>query len=94
MVKELFDTTTTEKTEVAQRNQTFRAKPRVVFGQGRRFINRFCAFCAFLWLESRIDRFTFEGEHAEDAFMNAAQRLFAHEALQGLDAEGEFSQCK
>lgn len=41
-------------------------------------------------LEAGIDGFAFEGENAEHAFVNAPQGLFAHEALQGLDAEREF----
>ena len=47
---------------------------------------------ASLWLESGIDGFALEGEYAEDAFVNAANRLLAYEALEGLDAEREFSE--
>ena len=45
-----------------------------------------------MWLKSGIDWLALEGEYTEDAFVNAAQRLFAHEALEGLDAEREFSE--
>jgi uncharacterized low-complexity protein len=39
--------------------------------------------------QARIDRLALEREHAEDAVVDAAQRLAAHEALKCLDAECE-----
>ena len=39
--------------------------------------------------QSRIDRLTLQREHPEDAFVNAAKRLAADEALQALDAKGD-----
>src|SRR5262245_3997909 len=42
--------------------------------------------------ESRIDRFAFEGEDAEDTFMDATQGFIADKPLQCLDAQSELSQ--
>jgi hypothetical protein len=41
--------------------------------------------------EPWIDGLAFERQHAEDALMDAAQRLAADEALERLDAEREFA---
>src|SRR6266542_2999573 len=41
--------------------------------------------------EPRIDGLALERQHAEDALMDAAQRLAADEALERLDAEREFA---
>ena len=43
-------------------------------------------------LEAGIDWLGFQGEHAKDALVNAANRLPANKTLQGLYAEGEFAQ--
>src|SRR5262245_18539986 len=43
-------------------------------------------------LQPRIDGFALQREHAEGAFMHAAQRLAPDEALQPLDAERELAQ--
>ncbi len=45
-------------------------------------------------LQPWIDRFAFEGQDSEDAFVGEAQRILAHEPLQGLDAEGELAAGK
>jgi len=42
-------------------------------------------------LQSRIDRLAFQGEDAEDAFVDAAERLLADEAFKGFAAQGEFA---
>src|SRR5579862_7464227 len=42
-------------------------------------------------LQRRIDRFALEGEHAEDAFVDAVERFAAGESLQRLDAERELA---
>jgi len=39
--------------------------------------------------KARIDWFALEGEHAEHAFVDAAQRLAADETLEPLDPQGE-----
>ena len=41
------------------------------------------------WLEARVDGFGFQGEDAEDAFMDAAEGFETHEAFEGLDAQCE-----
>src|SRR5690349_19729129 len=42
--------------------------------------------------QSWVDWFAFEGEDAEDAFVDAAEGLVAGEAFEGFDAEGEFAE--
>lgn len=42
-------------------------------------------------LKPRIDWLGFEGQHAEDAFVNSAQWFTAHEAFESLDAQCELS---
>ena len=42
-------------------------------------------------LEPRIDRFAFEGEDAEDALVDFAERASVGEMVEGLEAEGEFA---
>ena len=42
-------------------------------------------------LQPRIDRLAFQGQDAEDAFVDAAQGLAADEALQGFEAQGELA---
>src|SRR3984893_3869899 len=42
--------------------------------------------------EARVHRLAFQGEDAEDALVDAAQRLAADEALQAFDAERELPQ--
>ena|SRR5437899_10652521 len=39
----------------------------------------------------RINRLTFERQHAEDALMHSPQRLFFHEPLEGFHPEGELA---
>ena len=41
-------------------------------------------------LESWVDRFAFEGQDAEDAFVSEPQRLLANKSLQRLDSQREF----
>src|SRR5215211_1727747 len=41
--------------------------------------------------QARIDGLALEGEHAEDALVDAAKRLVADESLEGLDAERELA---
>jgi hypothetical protein len=41
--------------------------------------------------EAGIDGFGFEGEDAEDTFVDAAEGFLAHEAFEGFHAEGEFA---
>jgi len=45
-------------------------------------------------LKSRVHRVTFKCQHAEDAFMHTAQRLFPYEPFQAFDAKCEFSKGK
>ena len=45
----------------------------------------------YLNLEPRIDRLAFEGQDAEDAFVNAAKRLAGDESLESFDAERELA---
>ena len=45
-------------------------------------------------LQSRIDRFAFQGQDAEDAFVDAAQGFVADEAVEGFEAERELAQCQ
>ena len=40
--------------------------------------------------QSRVDWLAFECKHAEDAFVDFSQRLAADEAIESLEAEGEF----
>ena len=42
-------------------------------------------------LQAGIDRFAFQGQDPEDAFVDATQRFPVDKALQGFDAECEFS---
>jgi len=43
-------------------------------------------------LQAGIDRFGFEGQDTEDAFVDTAEGFVAHEAFEGFDAQGEFAQ--
>jgi hypothetical protein len=43
-------------------------------------------------LQSRVNRFAFEREDAEDALVDTAQRFVADEAFQRLDAERKLPQ--
>ena len=47
-----------------------------------------------LTLQSRVNRFALQGENAEDAFMNPAERFSPDETLQGFDAQSELSERK
>ncbi len=42
-------------------------------------------------LQARVDGLALEGQHAEDALVDAAQGFPSDEALQRLDAEREFA---
>ena len=42
-------------------------------------------------LQPRIDRFAFEREHSEHAFVDAAQRLPADEALERFDPQAKLT---
>ena len=44
--------------------------------------------------QARIDRITFQREHAEDALVHAVQRRPLDKALQRLDAERKLAQCQ
>jgi hypothetical protein len=44
-----------------------------------------------LRLQPRVHRFALHGKDAEDTFMNAMQRLVAHEPLKPFDAERELT---
>lgn len=46
------------------------------------------------FLEPRIYRFTFEGEHPENALVHPPQRFFADESLQAFESEGELTQSE
>src|SRR5207247_6743501 len=39
--------------------------------------------------QARINRLALQGQHAEDALVDAPERLAANETLQGLDAQDE-----
>lgn len=41
--------------------------------------------------EPGVDRFTLQGEHAEDALVDPVKGLAPREPLEGLDAEGELA---
>ena len=43
-------------------------------------------------LQARVYGFAFEGEDAEDALVDAVERVPADEAFEGLDAEGKLAQ--
>ena len=43
-------------------------------------------------LQPWVDRFTFQCQYAEDAFVDSSKRFVSDEAFQALDAEGEFSE--
>ncbi len=43
-------------------------------------------------LQPWIDRFTLQGQYAEDAFVDSAKGFVADEAFQALDTEGEFTE--
>lgn len=57
------------------------------FRHARNLCMRFQA----LRLEPGVDWFGFEGEDAEDAFVDSVQWLASHETLEGLDAEAELA---
>ena len=42
--------------------------------------------------EPRINRFTFQGQYAERALVNAPQRLTLHEPFQSFDSKRELAQ--
>ena len=42
--------------------------------------------------ETRIDGFGFQGQDAEDAFVDASEGFIADETFEGFDAQGEFAQ--
>jgi len=44
--------------------------------------------------QPRIDRLALHGQHAEDALVNAPERLAPDESLQGLDAQGELAESQ
>src|ERR671919_3097599 len=41
--------------------------------------------------QTRVDGLTLEGQNAEDAFVDAVERLISHQTLQGLHAERELA---
>src|SRR5918996_3292146 len=41
--------------------------------------------------QTRVDRLTLEGQNAEDAFVDAVERLISHQTLQGLHTERELA---
>lgn len=43
-------------------------------------------------LQSRIDRFAFHGQNAEDTFVDSSERFFLNEAFQSFNAQGEFTE--
>lgn len=46
------------------------------------------------FLQARIDRFAFERQHAENALVNASQRLSLNEPFESLDAQRELSEAQ
>jgi len=44
--------------------------------------------------EPGIDRLAFQGEYAEDTFMDTSQRFSLHEPLEGFHAYGELTESK
>src|SRR5262245_13068947 len=43
-------------------------------------------------LKSRVDRFAFQCQNAEDTFMYATERFLPNEALQSFDAQGKLAE--
>ena len=43
-------------------------------------------------LEAGVDGFGFQGQDAEDAFVDASEGFIADESFKGFDAQGEFAQ--
>jgi hypothetical protein len=43
------------------------------------------------YLQPWVNRFAFQGQHSEAAFVDASQRLMPNEALQRFDTEGKFA---
>jgi len=46
------------------------------------------------FLQTRIDRFALERQDAENALVNAPERLFLNEPFEPLDAQRELSQSQ
>ena len=46
------------------------------------------------FLQTRIDRFALERQDAENALVNASERLFLNEPFEPLDAQRELSQSQ
>lgn len=44
--------------------------------------------------EARVDGLALEGQNGEDAFVDAAEGLFADESIETLEAEGELARCQ
>jgi hypothetical protein len=45
-------------------------------------------------LEARIDWLTFEGQHAEDAFMYSAERLLSDKSFKGFNPKSKLAECQ
>lgn len=68
-----------------------RMKATLFMGSRQRPLPHHAPKCLAGESEAWVDGFAFEGEDAEDWFVDAAEGFVADEAVEGFEAEGEFA---